>query len=346
MYHAIVVDDEKWVVKSLIATIRNQEYFQIVAELYDGLSGLEYIRAHHPDLAFVDVRLPGMGGLDILQAAHAEGLNTLFIMISGHAEFAYAQKAMFHNAIGYCLKPFSPSELMDSMEKGYLLLNQRQALTSQSKETDTALEADGQFRPKHLTSGHKSVQMMIDYTEAHYQQDISIQNLADHCSINANYASQIFRQEMGITFISYLTSLRMDHAAWLLTHTSQTVFTIAAQVGYSDYFYFAKVFKKAMGCTPTAFRKSTPPSRSRGFSGRLSPWRWLDVRPAGQGGKRIQKGYPNKNYAEQISKKKINPRCCHHPGTISSWRRRLRRQRSLRRAGQAMSSPVPADALL
>lgn len=259
MYHAIVVDDEKWVVKSLIATIRNQEYFQIVAELYDGLSGLEYIRAHHPDLAFVDVRLPGMGGLDILQAAHAEGLNTLFIMISGHAEFAYAQKAMFHNAIGYCLKPFSPSELMDSMQKAYLLLNQRQALTSQSKETDTALEADGQFRPKHLTSGHKSVQMMIDYTEAHYQQDISIQNLADHCSINANYASQIFRQEMGITFISYLTSLRMDHAAWLLTHTSQTVFTIAAQVGYSDYFYFAKVFKKAMGCTPTAFRKSTPP---------------------------------------------------------------------------------------
>lgn len=346
MYHAIVVDDEKWVVKSLIATIRNQEYFQIVAELYDGLSGLEYIRAHHPDLAFVDVRLPGMGGLDILQAAHAEGLNTLFIMISGHAEFAYAQKAMFHNAIGYCLKPFSPSELMDSMQKAYLLLNQRQALTSQSKETDTALEADGQFRPKHLTSGHKSVQMMIDYTEAHYQQDISIQNLADHCSINANYASQIFRQEMGITFISYLTSLRMDHAAWLLTHTSQTVFTIAAQVGYSDYFYFAKVFKKAMGCTPTAFRKSTPPGQGRGFSGRLSPWRWLDVRPAGQGGKRIQKGYPNKNYAEQISKKKINPRCCHHPGTISSWRRRLRRQRSLWRAGQAMSSPVPADVLL
>lgn len=271
MYHAIVVDDEKWVVKSLIATIRNQEYFQIVAELYDGLSGLEYIRAHHPDLAFVDVRLPGMGGLDILQAAHAEGLNTLFIMISGHAEFAYAQKSMFHNAIGYCLKPFSPSELMDSMQKAYLLLNQRQALTSQSKETDTALEADGQFRPKHLTSGHKSVQMMIDYTEAHYQQDISIQNLADHCSINANYASQIFRQEMGITFISYLTSLRMDHAAWLLTHTSQTVFTIAAQVGYSDYFYFAKVFKKAMGCTPTAFRKSTPRAEVEASQGGSPP---------------------------------------------------------------------------
>ena len=93
---------------------------------YDGLSGLEYIRIHQPALAFVDVRLPGMGGLEILQAAHAEGLSTLFIMISGHAEFAYAQKAMFHNAIGYCLKPFSRSELMDSMQKAYQLLQEQE----------------------------------------------------------------------------------------------------------------------------------------------------------------------------------------------------------------------------
>lgn len=117
MYQAIVIDDEKWVVKSLIATIKNQDYFEITTEFYDGLSGLEYIRIHQPALAFVDVRLPGMGGLEILQAAHAEGLSTLFIMISGHAEFAYAQKAMFHNAIGYCLKPFSRSELMDSCKR-------------------------------------------------------------------------------------------------------------------------------------------------------------------------------------------------------------------------------------
>lgn len=87
MYQAIVIDDEKWVVKSLIATIKNQDYFEITTEFYDGLSGLEYIRIHQPALAFVDVRLPGMGGLEILQAAHAEGLSTLFIMISGHAEF-------------------------------------------------------------------------------------------------------------------------------------------------------------------------------------------------------------------------------------------------------------------
>jgi two-component system response regulator YesN len=256
MYQAIVIDDEKWVVKSLIATIRDQDYFEITTEFYDGLSGLDYIRTHQPALAFVDVRLPGMGGLEILQAAHAEGLSTLFIMISGHAEFAYAQKAMFHNAIGYCLKPFSRSELMDSMQKAYQLLQEQELKPEPKAEEEApAAKPEDTYQPLHLTSSHKSVQMMINYTEKHYQEDISIQDLAEHCNINPNYASQIFRQETGITFVSYLTNMRIEHAAWLLTHTSQTVFAIATQVGYSDYFYFAKVFKKVKCCTPTAYRK-------------------------------------------------------------------------------------------
>ena len=150
MYQAIVIDDEKWVVKSLIATIKNQDYFEITTEFYDGLSGLEYIRIHQPALAFVDVRLPGMGGLEILQAAHAEGLSTLFIMISGHAEFAYAQKAMFHNAIGYCLKPFSRSELMDSMQKAYQLLQEQELKKFLWKSSQTFFILSILFLPTNL----------------------------------------------------------------------------------------------------------------------------------------------------------------------------------------------------
>ena len=48
MYQAIVVDDEKWVVKSLIATIKNQDLFEITEEFYAGLSGLDYIRSRQP----------------------------------------------------------------------------------------------------------------------------------------------------------------------------------------------------------------------------------------------------------------------------------------------------------
>lgn len=128
MYKAIVIDDEKWVIKSLIATIADQEYFEIIGEFYDGNSAFDYIRREKPQLAFIDVQLAGMNGLEILQAAKLENLPTLFIVISGHAEFAYAQKALFNNAVAYCLKPFSRNELLDSMQKAYQLLEKRKAI--------------------------------------------------------------------------------------------------------------------------------------------------------------------------------------------------------------------------
>lgn len=132
MYQAIIIDDEQWVIKSLIATIEDQEYFEIVGEFYDGFSAFSYIQEHKPDLAFIDVQLPGMNGLELLQSAKQQNLPTLFIVISGHAEFAYAQKALFNNAVSYCLKPFSRNELMDSMQKAYRILENHNSSLSVS----------------------------------------------------------------------------------------------------------------------------------------------------------------------------------------------------------------------
>lgn len=235
MYQAIIVDDEKWVVKSLTATLdamQVMEQFHIVAELYDGLSAIRYIKEQQPDLAFVDVRLPGMSGLEILQEANRLSLKTLFIVISGHAEFAYAQKAMLHNAIGYCLKPFSRSELSDSVQK---------ALTILEKQNEPAPVTETAPSVQVLSRGN-FVSAMIDYINSHYMEDISIQTLADLCSINPNYAGQLFKQKMNQTFNSYLSNFRIQKAEKLLVDTDMPIALVAASVGYQDYFYFAKVF--------------------------------------------------------------------------------------------------------
>lgn len=248
MYRAIIVDDEKWVVRSLASTIKDQEYFEIIGEAYDGLSGLELIKQTAPDLAFVDIQMPGMGGLDLLQAANELHMGTLFVMISGYAEFAYAQKAMFHKAIGYCLKPFSKSELLDAMLKAY------QHLESNTTAVMKRTEDCDEHRFRQIKVANKMVQAMLNYTNAHYAKDISIQNLAELCSINPNYASQLFSQEVEETFSTYLTNLRIEQSIYLLAHTDLSVAVIASQVGYRDYFYFAKVFKKITGITPTTYR--------------------------------------------------------------------------------------------
>ena len=254
MYQAIIVDDEKWVVKSLTATLSDMqvmEQFHIAAELYDGLSAIRYIREQQPDLAFVDVRLPGMSGLEILQESNRLGLKTLFIVISGHAEFAYAQKAMLHNAIGYCLKPFSRSELSDSVQKAVQILKKKREESQPAAETAA---------PVQMLSRGNFVSIMLDYINTHYMEDISTQTLADLCSINPNYAGQLFKQKMNQTFSSYLANLRIQKAEKLLVDTDMPIALVAASVGYQDYFYFAKVFKKLTGSTPSSYRHEDEPS--------------------------------------------------------------------------------------
>jgi len=249
MYRAVIIDDEKWVIRSLIATIKDQDFFEVIGEAYDGISGLELIELQKPELAFIDIQMPGMGGLELLQVASERHLSTLFIMISGYAEFAYAQKAMFYNAIGYCLKPFSKSELFDIMLKTYEFLEVKPSLNPAHLSSNS-----DSYQPPSIKVNNKMVQIMLDFTNVHYCEDISIPFLADLCSINPNYASQLFGQEVGETFSTYLTNLRIGQAIYLLSKTDLAVAVISSQVGYRDYFYFAKVFKKMTGITPTAYR--------------------------------------------------------------------------------------------
>lgn len=265
MYQAIIIDDEKWVIKSLIATIADQNYFEFVGEFYDGASAFAYLREHKPDLAFIDVQLPGMNGLELMQAANQEGLPTLFIVISGHAEFAYVQKALFHNAVSYCLKPFSRNELLDSLQKAYQLLENRKISDAFPPDHAPAAgdadipELESSFTPPdQMPVTNKAVRSMLDYLAGHYDEDISIQILADLVCITPNYASQLFKEETGSTFSSYLAGLRMYHASKLLRSTDMPIFTVANQVGYKDYFYFAKVFKRLSGYTPSAYRNMFP----------------------------------------------------------------------------------------
>ena len=73
--------------------------------------------------------------------------------------------------------------------------------------------------------------------------------------MNPNYVSQLFKKEAGITFIHYITQLRMEEAVNLLSMTKKPVVEIASEVGYNDYFYFCKTFKKYMGKTPSRYRE-------------------------------------------------------------------------------------------
>ncbi|MCR2807600.1 helix-turn-helix domain-containing protein [Paenibacillus soyae] len=103
---------------------------------------------------------------------------------------------------------------------------------------------------------NRSFKAILEYVEEHYREDLSIQLLSEQFNVNANYISQLFRKEAGTTFTQHLTELRVDYACRLLTETDLPINEIAEQSGYSDYFYFSRIFKRSTGTTPSSYRAS------------------------------------------------------------------------------------------
>ena len=79
--------------------------------------------------------------------------------------------------------------------------------------------------------------------------------LAEEFHLSAQYISQLFKNEIGVGFLTYLTNIRMERAKQLLLSTSLSIAEVSEQSGYSDYRVFTKVFKKSEGITPSQYRR-------------------------------------------------------------------------------------------
>ena len=81
------------------------------------------------------------------------------------------------------------------------------------------------------------------------------EHLAEQFHLNPQYISQLFKSEIGVGFLTYLTNIRMEKAKKLLLSTSLSIAEVAEQSGYGDYRVFTKVFKKTEGSTPSQYRR-------------------------------------------------------------------------------------------
>lgn len=100
------------------------------------------------------------------------------------------------------------------------------------------------------------VQKVTDYIADHCaDQDLSIRVLADHVGLTPAYLSNLFKKETGITVGQYLLDMRIGRAKYLMKDPQKKIYEIADQVGYEDVDYFARVFKRATGMTPSEYRR-------------------------------------------------------------------------------------------
>ena len=105
------------------------------------------------------------------------------------------------------------------------------------------------------TAVQTMVQKAVGIIEAQYAQPITLRDLAEELHFSPGYLSVRIKQQIGMNFSEYLLHVRMREARRLLVQTDEKIAEIARKVGYTDQFYFSRLFKRATGRTPSEYRR-------------------------------------------------------------------------------------------
>lgn len=252
MYKVLIVEDEDIIRKGLMFMADWAKVgCTVVGEAADGTEGLEKIKTLCPDIVIADVKMPIKSGIQMLEESIDQyGYDA--IIISGYNKFAYAQKAVSLGVTEYLLKPVDFDELYAAIEK----------IICKQKTNSRVQQNLQQFQyPPLLSSsmlklkntGNKHVAHMLNYIRNQYPNRISLTDLSIKYNLSCTYLNSKFKVETGYTFNDYLNRYRILKAVDYLKTGKWKVYQIAEWVGFSDYKYFIKVFKKYIGCSPIKF---------------------------------------------------------------------------------------------
>jgi len=139
--------------------------------------------------------------------------------------------------------------------------NQEEICLWTVKVVDNVIDNIYHSRNIHLDSRLKKT---LEFIDRHYGSDLTVERVAREAFLSPSRFSHLFKDEMGLPFIEYLTKVRMQNARSFLRDPEKSVAQVALEVGYSDQSYFTKVFKKSEAITPKFFRRSLLPP-SQGF---------------------------------------------------------------------------------
>ena len=109
-----------------------------------------------------------------------------------------------------------------------------------------------QTQPARVSS--KAVRLAMRRIQSDYAQPLSLEQVAAEVHLTPEYFSRIFKEEVGVTFVNYLTDVRLRHSVQMLESTAKRVQDVAQAVGYPNVSYFSTIFKKKYGMSPYEYR--------------------------------------------------------------------------------------------
>ena len=236
----LLVDDEVMIREGFKQLFDWQAHdCEVVGEAGDGMEALTQIDTLRPDIVIMDINIPIMNGLKVIQLSRIKHPNTAFVIVSGYDDFSYCREALRLQITDYILKPVNYEEFGTCIDNLKISLFERRVSSAAEPEKQEERVITGITR----------------YLQEHLAEEISLSVLAEQFHLNPQYISQLFKSEIGVNFLVYLTNIRMEKAKKLLLSTALSIAEVAEQSGYGDYRVFTKVFKKSEGITPSQYRR-------------------------------------------------------------------------------------------
>ena len=401
MFGILIADDEPKIRRGLCEAFEWENLnMRVIGAAKDGEEALQIARREKPDICLVDICMPIINGLELVEKLKVENPNVIIILITGYDEFSYAKEAIKLGAFDYVLKPVAEDELLKIIIKAKNLLEERlekekkfdwadsqlkknssilrdrfilswlygdiskddiqeqqgfyqmnfgekigitlvkinganavseslrtdkekkllfsevykvfegvlelqnlhpffivrdenEGLVSVSSLNDykkwkrltsliedkvyfelsqrvTVYQESVEGGPEQLHSAYERIKKNVIndlsylpviqktklYIESNYADpELSLSKVALELSVSSSNLSKLFKQETGISYIDYLTQIRIREAMKLMSEPSAKIYEVAEQVGYSSQHYFCAAFKREVGISPSSYRK-------------------------------------------------------------------------------------------
>ena len=246
MYRVMIIDDEKAVRNIMKKTISwEAKEMEVVGEAASGIEAINTIDELKPDIAFVDIHMPFMNGIDFAKMAIKRYPELKVVILTAFDDFSYAKECIGIGVFEYLLKPIVKDEIHGVLDRLLLKLNKESLKLGQ----DRGRKSEG----NHKKFDPKEEDVIISFINESYQDsEINLRYVADKFGFNSSYLSRKFKEKHGMSFIEYLTKVRMVKAEEL-AREGELMYITAEKVGIPDPNYFGKCFKKYKGVSYSEF---------------------------------------------------------------------------------------------
>ncbi len=222
MIRILIADDEQ--IERMALEKKLKKLFGETCEVQSAENGREVLECYSvwkPQILILDVRMPGISGLEAAEKIRETDRDCSIIFLTAFDEFSYAK----------------------AVEEGIRVAQE----TGRRTPRENASTAEPKEAPE-------QEDRILSYVKAHFAEDLSVQDVAGHFGYADAYFCRIFKQHFGKSFVSYLTDYRIERAKEKLGEKETNIREVGQTVGYADPNYFAKVFRRVTGMSPTEYQ--------------------------------------------------------------------------------------------